>query len=247
MMPQLTTPQRLWLLLLLLVWAGLLFGGFILGPTRENRRISRPARLGSSLVLMLAGWSWWRLAAGSDVRFYAAMIAAGISLGFIGDLFLADVITHHRSRAIMGGIGAFALGHVFYIIGILFLSRQFQLQSPGILGGALAVFWLAAAGGWYGVVMRGQAAPSMLHWAALPYALLLATTAGLALGLGLQQPLFYPLALGAFLFLFSDLILAGALFGGLKWPLHHDIVWLTYGPGQMLIVFSVVAALLLAA
>ena len=78
----------------------------------------------------------------------------------------------------------------------------------------------------------------------MPYALLLATTAGLALGLALQQAAFFPLALGAFLFLFSDLILAGALFGGREWPLHHDIVWLTYGPGQMLIVYSIAVLLL---
>ena len=144
----------------------------------------------------------------------------------------------------MGGIGSFAVGHIFYITGILFLARQLHLQAPGPVWGSLLIFWLAAAAGWYLVVMRGQEKPSALHWAALPYALLLATTAGLALGLALQPPIFNPLALGTFLFLFSDLILAGAMFGGRQWPLHHDIVWLTYGPGQMLIVFSVAALLL---
>jgi hypothetical protein len=227
-----------------MLWALFLFGGFILGPTRDNRRISRPARLASSFVLMLAGWSWWLAIAGSDRRFYAGMIAAGITLGFVGDLFLADVITQRRSRAIMGGIGAFALGHVFYITGILFLARRFHLTAPAPMWGSLVAFWLFAAVGWYGVVMRGQEKRSPLHWAALPYALLLATTAGLALGLALQSALFFPLALGAFLFLFSDLILAGALFGGLHWPLHHDIVWLTYGPGQMLIVYGIAFLLL---
>jgi hypothetical protein len=53
-----------------------------------------------------------------------------------------------------------------------------------------------------------------------------------------------PLALGAILFLMSDLILAGALFNDLHWPLHHDIVWLTYGTGQMLIVYSIGVLLL---
>jgi hypothetical protein len=95
-------------------------------------------------------------------------------------------------------------------------------------------------------VLRGQEKPSALHWAALPYALLLATTAGLALGVALQNALFFPLALGAFLFLLSDLILAGALFSDLGFPLVHDVVWLTYGPGQMLIVFSVGAVMQLA-
>jgi hypothetical protein len=46
-----------------------------------------------------------------------------------------------------------------------------------------------------------------------------------------------PLALGAALFLLSDLILAGELFRGWRRP-GLDVVWLTYGPAQMLIVYS---------
>ena len=49
------------------------------------------------------------------------------------------------------------------------------------------------------------------------------------------------LAVGAALFLLSDLILA---FGMFRESLTRSIdwVWLTYGPGQMLIVFSVLSA-----
>ena len=80
----------------------------------------------------------------------------------------------------------------------------------------------------------------MLHLAALPYALLLASTAGFATGLALQSALFIPLALGAGLFLISDLILATQLFNKAYFWLISDVVWLTYGPGQMLIVFSII-------
>jgi hypothetical protein len=72
----------------------------------------------------------------------------------------------------------------------------------------------------------------------LPYALLLASTAGLATGLALQSTYFVPLAIGAALFLLSDLILAGELFSGLQFPLIGDVIWLTYGPGQALIVYA---------
>ena len=78
-----------------------------------------------------------------------------------------------------------------------------------------------------------------LHWIVLPYALLLATTAGVATGLALQAPSFWPLALGAALFLFSDTLIGGNWFNNLDFPLVHDLIWLTYGPGQMLIVYSV--------
>ena len=54
---------------------------------------------------------------------------------------------------------------------------------------------------------------------------------------------FIPLALGAALFLLSDLILAGEMFSGLSFPLIGDAIWLTYGPAQMLIVYSVAAVL----
>jgi hypothetical protein len=82
-----------------------------------------------------------------------------------------------------------------------------------------------------------------LHWVALPYALLLASTAGVATGLALQDTAFWPMAAGAALFLLSDLILAAQLFNGRRFRLIDDVIWLTYGPGQMLIVYSVAAAL----
>jgi hypothetical protein len=79
--------------------------------------------------------------------------------------------------------------------------------------------------------------------AALLYALLLAGTAGVATGLALQTPAFIPVAVGAALFLASDLILAGELFNGLSFPLIGDVVWLTYGPAQALIVYGTALAL----
>ncbi len=72
----------------------------------------------------------------------------------------------------------------------------------------------------------------------------LASTAGFASGLALQAGGFTPLAIGAALFLLSDLILAAQLFNNLRFRFIGDIVWLTYGPAQMLIVFSVYTALL---
>src|SRR5690606_23634776 len=97
--------------------------------------------------------------------------------------------------------------------------------------------------GWYLAVWRGVGERTSLHSAALPYALLLASTAGAATGLALQNALFVGMAIGAALFLLSDLILAAFLFRGASFPLIDDVVWLTYGPAQMLIVYSIDAAL----
>src|SRR5581483_10450141 len=106
------------------------------------------------------------------------------------------------------------------------------------------VWLLVGLVAWYLVVDRGGKA-STLHYAALPYALLLASTAGFATGLALQASAFIPLAIGAALFLLSDLILAAELFNNRTFPLIGDVIWLTYGPAQALIVYSVNAALLL--
>jgi len=49
-------------------------------------------------------------------------------------------------------------------------------------------------------------------------------------------------AWGATLFVVSDMILAAERFAGAQSHLIDDWVWLTYGPAQMLIVYSAWAA-----
>ncbi len=232
--------SRYWLMGLWLLWAILLFGGFIFGRESETHRIPVRARMGSSAALALAGWSWFLISPDNAARPYALFIAIGMSSGFAGDLALSGLFPSGRN--VMGGMAAFGLGHVFYIAAILRYSIQTGLNDPAARWGTLIVWLIIAAIAWYFVVFRGQAA-GKLRWAALPYALLLAATAGFAAGLALQSSRFIGLAIGAALFLFSDLVLAGELFGGLKFKSIGDVVWLAYGPGQMLIVYSVSAAI----
>lgn len=239
MVIQLDQPaQRLWLLFLFTLWAVLLFGGFLLGkPAADGkRRMPRWTRLSSSAVLVLAGWSWVLFLRASPVALYALLIALGMTVCFFGDLFLAGKLL--RSGGKVAGIASFALGHILYIAAIIWLARFLGLPTWAAMGRPLLLWWLFAAAGWYLIVYRGAAVTTM-HWLVLPYALLLATTAGAASALALQEPAFWPLALGAGLFLISDMILGGEWFGDLHLPLVHDIIWMTYGPGQMLIVASI--------
>ena len=80
-----------WLTLLLAVWALLLFGGFVLGSKRDGRRMPAWTRLISSLVLVVAGFSWAFISRDFDTLSYALLLAIGMAFGFLGDLFLAHL------------------------------------------------------------------------------------------------------------------------------------------------------------
>lgn len=47
-----------------------------------------------------------------------------------------------------------------------------------------------------------------------------------------------PFAIGGALFLVSDLILAAGLFNDTEFRFSGDVIWFTYGVGQMLIVMT---------
>lgn len=230
------------LLILAIIWAGLLFGGFIFGKPQAGRAGRMPAwtRMASSLTLVVAGWVWAAAAWDSAAGGFARLIAVGMTFGLLGDLCMAKLLP--VSPHVLWGMAAFGLGHVAYIAAILGFGDARGLNAAGPRMAAWLAWLIIGAGAWYFVVFRGQR-PTVLHWAALPYSLLLASTTGFATGLALQHGAFLPLAAGAALFLISDLLLAARLFAGRAFPLIDDVIWLAYGPGQMLIVYSVGAGL----
>ncbi len=120
------TFQSAWLVGLLILWAILLFGSFIFGKPDEKHTQRMPLlpRLLSSLVLVIAGWSWYLFSRDTVVSTFSLLIAVGMSLGFIGDLFMARAI-------VPGGIGAFGLGHVAYIAALLNFGDQHGLSAAG--------------------------------------------------------------------------------------------------------------------
>ena len=108
---------------------------------------------------------------------------------------------------------------------------RFALYHDGVYPPAGDVLWYMAA-------VRHQE-PDTLRVAMLPYAVLLAATLGVGAGVVIRQRSLLPFALGASLFLVSDLVIAAEKFSGLYFPLIGDFIWITYGTAQMLIVYSV--------
>jgi hypothetical protein len=220
---------------LLIVWAVLLFGGFIFGQNDPNRRIPILNRMASSATLVFIALLLWR----ANPSPYTLWITVGMALGFLGDLFMAELIFKGDAH-VLAGMGAFGLGHIAYIWAAFRFASTNGLTQPQLWVSGL-LLWLFLGGvGWYLAVWR-PATPenrSPLHRAALPYALLLAGTAGVGTALGLHLTPFLLFAIGAALFLFSDLSIALDLFNGIRFWQHGDLIWLTYGPGQMLIVIT---------
>ncbi len=208
------------------------------GHGRQNVPRRRHGR-GPSAVLVLAAWSEYAVSRGTTTSLCAVLFAIGMTLGMLGDLLMARLLP--ITQYVLLGMGAFGLGHVAYIAAGLLYGNQHGLAEAGTRYRVWAVWLVVGLIGWYIAVFRGQK-HTALHWVALPYALLLASTAGVATGLAIQEAALWPMAVGAALFLVSDLILAARLFNGLSFPLIEDLIWLTYGPGQMFIVYSVGSA-----
>jgi len=229
--------------LLWLAWAFLLGSAMVLGNVlgRHGGPWPTAARMGSSVALVIAAfyaYSLWRDAA---VGRFALLIAIGMTLGTIGDFFNASLLDFIPLKdGTLGGIIAFGLGHIAYIAGCLDLGRRAGLRDGRKMLIAVIAWQLVGLVSWYAVVYLGTEGRALI-WPALPYSLLLAGTAGITAGLAWQERSLLGLAAGAALFLASDFILAFGLFRG-SFPHSTESVWLTYGPGQMLIVFSILSA-----
>jgi hypothetical protein len=232
--------QRLWLLGLWVLWAALLFLGFVFGKEAHDhsRRMPVWTRMGSSMALVIAAWSFYFIIRVQPQSIPALLFAVGMTLGFVGDLFMARLLIKSDAHVI-GGISAFGLGHIAYIAGIL---QLIQISLLTLLWMIVGITWMIGLVWWFIVVYHG-ANRDVTHYAALPYTLLLSTTAGLAIAAAAVDQsegisAFTIVGIGGVLFLLSDLILAARLFRQVHFRLIDDVVWLTYGPAQMLIVYS---------
>ncbi|HEX2623411.1 MAG TPA: lysoplasmalogenase [Phototrophicaceae bacterium] len=238
---------QIWLLGLMALWAALLFGGFIFGKESPDHTRRMPAwtRMASSFTLVVAAWSYWlwinqmatthSFSVGFQSTTMGLFFAIAMTLGFIGDLFMAELLIKGENH-VLGGIASFGLGHIAYIAGMLRFITYYPDRSPHFSWLPLGLWLLFGLIGWYVIVFRAGER-TMMHYAALPYTLLLSTTAGVASTLAAGY-FFRLVAIGAALFLLSDLILAAQLFRKAHFRYISDVVWFTYGPGQMLLVLG---------
>ncbi len=215
------------------IWAAALFGSYIYGRTRRSSSdysIPVSARLASSLVLAI-GAALQNVLLPQIILDFTLFLAAGMLWGFIGDIFLSQ--TTGLKNSFLYGMLAFAVGHFFYIAAFWQAGTFFHAESTLRFAsfGSLLVVGLI---GWY-ILLIHHRQKTFLNWAALPYALLLAGTAGAALSAALVHAALWPCVIGALLFFISDMLIAAQQFAGISFPRIGDAIWLTYGPAQALI------------
>lgn len=209
-----------------------------------------PSKLLPSMLLPLSG-TWGKMASSialvvlsmlarfqvdTSSKRYARWICVGMILGTLGDFFNADLLGAITSQGTLAAIVAFGLGHLCYIGAIVGELRRCEPIRGKPIWFAITVWQFVGLLSWYFIVYHGEKAREIV-WPALGYTLLLSGTAGLATALAVYRRHTWPLAIGAALFLLSDLLLAVGMFRG-SYPFRSELVWMTYGPGQMLIVFS---------
>jgi len=221
----------------------LLTGGLAFGkPNAEKTcRLPLPLRMSLSAVLLLAAFLGWQTGArGTAVEAFATLILGGMAAGFVGDLIMARVIP--TPNRLIFGMGAFGLGHTFYLSALLRLStKSGPLWEAGrvVMLGVVLVACIAA---WYSRI-RAPGGSTALNLGSLVYGLLIGGVTALAITLALKDTHYLGLAVGALLFLTSDLLLGNWVIRGHVWPGVNDVIWCTYVCGQLLVVYSVAAAL----
>jgi uncharacterized membrane protein YhhN len=245
MFARVPTLYRTLFIVLLAIWALAYVLGMILGKDNEDRsrRLALWGKLAMIGVVLALGGVWTlAIAWGTPAVRYAWLIVAGLAAGALGDLLLAGVFPLKKADLI--GIGAFAVGHIFYIAAILTARGLLGITNVQPMIAAVLDGTVLAVVGWV-VLINNPEGSRTLNIASLIYGILLFATAAIATSLWIESAHLGILALGLVLFAVSDFILAQYLIRKRGFTYQRDVVWIIYSTAQVLIAFSIGGAMLL--
>lgn len=214
---------------LLVMWASLLFGGYILG-------LPGWTRLAANAVLVLSAWYWFVVSIGTDGVTLTLWLAIGMSFSHVADLLMARIVP--ISNPLLYAMGIFGIAHLAYHVGLLSIANTLQLRFHL---GVWFIWLIIGAVGWYFFVIRGDRA-NPIKLAAFPYTLLIASTTGVTNALALSSSLFILPLIGAILFLSSDVLIALREFRGVDFSHMRHVTWFVYSPAQLLLVLGIEVA-----
>jgi len=197
----------------------------------------------SSSALSIAAWVNWGLHRRDLFGWACALIALGMTLGMLADLYGAFSALRF-TEPLMMIIPLFALGHIAYIGGMMVFARRLNLTRRSGWGKVFAstvVFYDLVGLVLWSTLVRPSADLPHMHVPAAAYTVFLSTATAVMATVACVDRRFLVVGVGGLLFLVSDAFLAVRLFQN-NWHGIGDLCWITYGIGQMLIVYGVVAA-----
>jgi uncharacterized membrane protein YhhN len=180
-----------------------------------------------TLVLLIAA------ASSADLGVAQPWVLAALVFGLLGDIGLMLSRGAEADAPFIGGLAAFLVGHICYIVGFL----RVGVRSLDLLAGLLVA--LGVAGLALPAVLRGAARAAGRQFAAIvgAYSAVLAAMTVLAVGTGIVAT-----AIGGVLFLASDTLIARERFVA---PVRHGslLVIVTYHLAQFLILVGLIDSL----
>lgn len=176
---------------------------------------------------------------------FGIFVVIGLVWGLLGDIWLDLKYVYPKDDYLytMAGFECFAVGHLFYMIGLLYC--YFKPHSDIILFVAVPAILAICMG--FAVVLFGKIMKlnyGRFKIISMIYGVFLFGTTffagSLAIMYGFKNTTLNLFFIGAVLFAASDLVLSGTYFGeGKDRPIDIVVNYLTYYPGQFLIAWSV--------
>lgn len=199
---------------------------------RVNQYGAPPVKLLLKTLASLAFVCLGLLGAARAGGAYAWLTWIGLILGAAGDVLLQfmDCRPKEREPFFRAGLGAFLIGHVFYIVAFALLGRVtgWAVLLAAVLFAALFLLQFPAR-----MDLKGQKVPVYAYAAVIS---VMTAFAVLSFGAGARGAL---VGLGGILFLVSDAILALIFFSPLRGK--HLPTWnlITYYAAQILLALSI--------
>lgn len=190
-------------------------------------RFLKPIPLFLMMILIVINNYYVNKEGRSGNRRFALLILVGLIFGAAGDILLM-----FPKRLFLVGLGAFLVGHLFYVAA--FMQVRFNLRRSLPMIALMTIFAILM-----GSALYINLSDKMMFIAVVFYILVIVTMAIMAYNFDREAgyggiPLF---TMGALFFCFSDSSLAWGKFIG-RFPLYDEIVMTTYYGAQMLIVVA---------
>lgn len=199
---------------------------------RVNQYGAPPVKLLLKTLASLAFVCLGLLGAARAGGAYAWLVWTGLILGAAGDVLLQfmDCRPKDREPFFRAGLGAFLIGHVFYIVAFALLGRVtgWAVLLAAVLFAALFLLQFPAR-----MDLKGQKVPVYAYAAVIS---VMTAFAVLSFGAGARGAL---VGLGGILFLVSDAILALIFFSPLREKSLPTWNLITYYAAQILLALSI--------